>query len=154
MIESYQNAIEEFKRVDHLYHVSLKYTRTVDVIRSVIERMISTYENAIDAFLKCLKEEKKIDDLPGNPVGKGDLAKNKVENDEMRRYLDNYLKMRKILRCEYNKRDEFRRHVTMIVNYEGETLNIDIDKLKEYYDETKNFLMYVRNRVQVYRVDE
>ena len=63
MIESYQQATEEFKRIDHLYYVSLKYTRTVDVIRSVIERMISCYEAAIDSFLKCLKEEKKIEEI-------------------------------------------------------------------------------------------
>ena len=32
--------IEELKRVDHLVYVSLKYTRTVDVIRSIIDRLI------------------------------------------------------------------------------------------------------------------
>lgn len=154
MIESYQQAIEEFKRVDHLFHVSLKYTRTVDVIRSLIERIISTYEQAIDSFLKCLKEEKKIDEIPTNPVGKGALAKENCGDAELCRYLDNYLLLRKILRCEYTKRDEFRRHVTMTVNCEGQTLNIDIDKLKEYYDETKNFLIYIKSRVQCYKEEE
>jgi hypothetical protein len=148
MMESYTQAIEEFKRVDHLYHVSLKYTRTVDVIRSVIERLISTYEQAIDALLKCLKEEKAIDDIPSNPVGKGILAVERCDSEEIKRYLNNYLKLRKILRCEYTKRDEFRRHVTMTVTCEGEVLNIDIDKLKEHYDETRSFLTYVKGRIQ------
>jgi hypothetical protein len=151
MRESYERAIEDFKRVDHLYHVSLKYTRTVDVIRSVIERIISTYENAIDALLKCMKEEKEIEELPSNPVGKAELAKEKCGSEEFCKYIDTYLKLRRILRMEYTKREEFRRHVTMTVSFEGETLNIDIDKLKEYYDETKALIMHVKSRVQAYK---
>ena len=34
-------AKSELKRADHLIFVSLKYTRTVDVIRSIIERLIN-----------------------------------------------------------------------------------------------------------------
>ena len=153
MIESYKQSIEEFKRVDHLYYVTLKYTRTVDVIRSIIERFMSTFEYAIDALLKCMKEEKIIDEIPTNPVGKGLLAKEKCENEEICKYLDMYLELRKIIRLDYTKREEFRRHVTMIVELEGKTLNIDIDLLKEHYDETKMFLKYIKERVERYKDD-
>ena len=151
MIESYKQSVEEFKRVDHLYYVTLKYTRTVDVLRSVIERMISTFEQGIDAVLKCMKEEKIIDEIPTNPVGKSQLMHEKCNDNELRGYLDLYLKMRKIMRAEYSKREEFRRHVTMITQLEGETINIDIDLLKEYYDITKNFLTLVKKRVEKYK---
>ena len=39
----------------------------------------------------------------------------------------------------------------MIVDFEGETLNIDIDLLKEYYDEVGEFLRYIKYRVQDYK---
>ena len=44
MNEQLENTIEELKRVDHLFYVSLKYTRTVDMIKHVLERIISTHE--------------------------------------------------------------------------------------------------------------
>ena len=145
MIESYKESIEEFKRVDHLFYVSLKYTRTVDVIRSVVGRIISTFEYSIDALLKCMKEEKIIEDLPNNPVEKALLAKEKCGNEEMHEYFDNYLNLRKLMKAEYTKREEYRRHVTMIVNMEGKTTDIDIDLLKEYYEQVRKFLAAKRS---------
>lgn len=150
MINSYKQSIEEFKRVDHLFYVTLKYTRTVDVIRSVIERLISTFEYGIDALLKCMKEEKVIDEIPTNPIGKCELVKEKCNDDKLISYLNMYLELRKIIRAEYTKREEFRRHVTMIAQLEHSTVNIDIDLLKEYYDKTKKFLTYLKDRVHKY----
>ena len=153
MIESYKQSVEEFKRVDHLYHVSLKYTRTVDVIRSLIERLISTFEHGIDALLKCMKEEKAISEIPSSPVAKGTLMKEKCEDNEICQIIQEYLMLRKLMRAEYTKREEFRRHVTMIVDFEGQPFNIDIDKLKEYYDDAADFLKYAKTKVTDYRDD-
>jgi hypothetical protein len=132
----------------------LKYTRTVDVIRSVIERIISTYEHAIDSLLKCYKEEGIIEEIPKNPIGKAALIKEHCDEDKLCNYIENYLTLRKIMREEYTKREEFRRHVTMVLEYEGQTLNVDIDLLKEYYDETGEFLKYVRQKIEPYKNDE
>ena len=44
MNTSLSDAVEEIKRVDHLVFVSLKYTRTVDVIKSVVDRIISALD--------------------------------------------------------------------------------------------------------------
>ena len=153
MIESYKSAIEEFKRVDHLYYVTLKYTRTVDVIRSTIERLISTFEYAIDAVLKCLKEEKTIDEIPANAVGKANLAKENCPDESMHKYMDDYLELRRIMRAGFSRREEFRRHVTMIVNMDEGKKEIDIDLLKEYYDDTRKFLTYVKEMVNNYNDD-
>jgi hypothetical protein len=151
MIESYKQAIEEFKRVDHLFYVSLKYTRTVDIMRSVIERLIATFENSIDALLKCMKEEKQIVDIPDNPVGKAMIVKENDKDNDIQKYLDLYLMLRKIMRLEYSKREEFRRHVTMTVEYNEEPFEINIDVLEEYYNQTKKYLNYIKSRVECYR---
>ena len=42
----------ELKRVDHIIYVSLKYTRTVDVIKHAIDRMISAIDFWIGEFLQ------------------------------------------------------------------------------------------------------
>ena len=153
MIESYKQAIEEFKRVDHLYYVTLKYTRTVDVIRSTIERLISTFEYAVDAFLKCLKEEKVIGEIPMNPVGKVELAQNNVKNEDINRYMTDYLFLRRVMREDYTKREEFRRHVTMTVLIDNEEKEFNIDVLKEYYDDTRLFLTFVKEKVSKHKDD-
>ena len=49
MKESFDEAIQELKRVDHLFWVSLKYTRTVDVIKHVIERLINCIGFGLEA---------------------------------------------------------------------------------------------------------
>ncbi len=151
MIEKYSEALEEFKRVDHLYHVSLKYTRTVDVLRSVIERIIATYENAIQALLRCMKEEKEIDEIPANPVSSALLVQERYSSEPIVGSIDMYLRLRKLMRAPYTKREEYRRHVTMIIDFEGEEFNVDIDLLKEYYDITAEFLTHIKKRVEPYR---
>ena len=63
MKELLKDAKEELKRVDHLIYVSLKYTRTVDVIRNVIDRLISSFDFVADGLLQKALDEKKIKEI-------------------------------------------------------------------------------------------
>ena len=45
--ETIDLAYDELKRLDHLIFVSLKYTRTADMLKQVMKRMISFYEFVI-----------------------------------------------------------------------------------------------------------
>ena len=54
----------EVKRVDHLIYVSLKYTRTVDVLRNVTERIINAFEIGIEGLLKKVEKRRKKFDIP------------------------------------------------------------------------------------------
>jgi len=75
MKEELEKAWEEIKRVDHLIYVSLKYTRTVDVIKSVVERLIASIDHALESLLLYAKEKKMIKDIPKLPYQKADLVK-------------------------------------------------------------------------------
>ena len=70
-------AREELKRLEHIIYVSLKYTRTVDVINNALNRMVSTYDLIIEAFMEKALEEGKLDQIPKSPALKakkfGDL---------------------------------------------------------------------------------
>jgi hypothetical protein len=144
MEEALDNARQELKRVDHLFYVSLKYTRTADMIRHMIERLISTFSFGIDSLLEFAKAQKKINELPGNPIMRSQLVMSTFQSDDMSKYMALYLKLRKIMLAEYSKREEYRRHVTMTsVIDNGEVIEVDIDTLKEYYDTAKNFTDYV-----------
>ncbi|MDP6139220.1 MAG: hypothetical protein QGI89_03930 [Candidatus Woesearchaeota archaeon] len=155
MKEALYNAGQELKRVDHLFYVSLKYTRTADMMRHMIERLISTFSFGIDSLLKYAKEEKKIDEIPSNPMMRSKLLMETFTDEEFASYMNLYLKLRKILKADYSRREEFRRHVTMTCTIDkGEVTEVNIDILKEYYETAKNFVDYVERIVEGKEEDE
>ena len=144
MKEALDNAKEELKRVDHLFYVSLKYTRTADMMRHMIERLINAFSFGIESLLKYAKEEKMLGEIPTNPSMKCELLLKTLKDEELIGYINLYLKLRKIIRADYSKREEFRRHVTMISTIDnGEIIEVNIDVLKDYYETAKNFVKYV-----------
>lgn len=148
MKEALDSAIQELKRVDHLFYVSLKYTRTVDVIRSVVERLINALDFGIDSLLKHAKENKQVTNIPTNVGLKCALFKKiYADNSELLDYINFYLKLRKIIRAKYTKRQEYRRHVTMIADIDGEIVEVSIDVLKEYYDKAREFINFIRKTI-------
>jgi len=148
MKEALDNAITELKRVDHLFYVSLKYTRTADMMKHVMERMINSFSYCIESLLKHAQEAKKIQSIPENHALRCKLLLEISEDPEIKSFISFYLKLRKINRAEYTKREEFRRHVTMTVTIDnGEVIEVNIDVLKEYYDRTRDFVDYVRKIV-------
>ena len=149
MKEALDNARQELKRVDHLFYVSLKYTRTADMMRHTIERLINAFSFGVESLLKHAKEEKKIDEIPANPVMRCKLLLKNFTDEELTNYVDLYSKLRKIIKADYSKREEYRRHVTMAsVMENGEIVEVNIDVLKDYYDLAKNFIKYAERIIE------
>ena len=149
MKEALDNAKEELKRVDHLFYVSLKYTRTADMMRHMIERLINAFSFGTESLLKCAKEQKKIGEVPTNPKISAELLMKTFPDEETRKYMNLYLKLRKVIRADYTRREEFRRHVTMTCTIDnGEIVEINIDILKEHYEAAKKFVDYVERIVE------
>ena len=149
MEESLQDAAEEIKRAEHLFYVSLKYTRTVDVIRSLLERLISTFDHGMLSLLKYAKEKKKIQEIPPTPSSRCELLEKVFSKDlEIKQHLEMYLLFRKLIRVPYTKREEYRRHVTMISQLETSKFEVNIDTLEEYYNKTMDFLRLVAGVVK------
>lgn len=149
MKEALDNAKQELKRVDHLFYVSLKYTRTADMMRHLVERLINAFSFGIESLLKHAKEQKKIDEVPDNPATRCKLFSQTFTDEGLADYIALYLKLRKVIRADYSKREEYRRHVTMTCTIDnGEIVEINIDILKEHYDAAKNFIGYVERIVE------
>lgn len=149
MQEILENARDELKRVDHLIYVSLKYTRTVDVLKNVVNRIIESYDFMIEAMLKKLEDEHKIFEAPTAPHVRATTCMNTFNDPVITEHMQNYIKFKKLLRVEeYESINEFRRHVAMIAEIEGEEITINIDYLTEYFKTLKEFLKYVIDKVQ------
>ncbi|MEK6984149.1 MAG: hypothetical protein AABX33_06255 [Nanoarchaeota archaeon] len=146
MEDSFDKAVQELKRVDHLFWVSLKYTRTVDVIKNVIERLINCVGFGLEAVLKYAKEKKLTTSIPTNAGLRCDLLKKTFpDNLELNEYINFYLRLRKLSMAEYTRREEFRRHVTMVATIDkGEVVEVSIDSLKQDYEKTRKFIGFVK----------
>ncbi len=145
MNELLQSAMQELKRADHSIAVSLKYTRTVDVIKSIVERLINTIGCALDALLNHAKEQKKIAEIPSIPRLKVDQIKKIYADDKMIvDFCDFYLLLRRIDKAKFDRAQEYRRHVTMTAHLEGgESIEVTIDIISDYFEKSKDFLNYV-----------
>lgn len=135
---------EEMKRVDHIIYVSLKYTRTVDVIRHAIDRMISAFDHGMEAILQKVKRRRKTLEIPVQPIMKCNLVREIFKDDEeMNKFLDFYLLLRSLAKADYAKREEYRRHVTMISELDSGKKEINIDILNEYEKIMKDFVEHL-----------
>ncbi|MBI2137635.1 hypothetical protein HYU12_03895 [Candidatus Woesearchaeota archaeon] len=143
MPEILQNAREEMKRADHLLYVSLKVTRTVDVIKSMLERLINAIDAAVDTMLDYALKKKLIKEKPENLGLKGELAKTAFKDPKIAEMVDFGMRLKQINRAEYTRSKEYRRHVTMTAVTETGIVNVDIDTTKEYYNKTKEYIEYV-----------
>ena len=133
-MEYLDDAKEELKRVDHLIYVSLKYTRTVDILLNAISRMIDAYDFTFQAILEKALEEKKIEQVPITPIEKGNMVKNLYpEDDQMYDNVELCFLLRKLHRSNPEKEQEYRRHVTMKAIIDGREEIVNIDIITQYY---------------------
>ncbi len=146
MMQSLRDAIEEWKRVDHMIYVSLKYSRTVDVILNILTRMVEGYSFIVDSLLKHAKQQGLWDgDLGGSAIEKARKVKRIYNNDELiQENMELYLLLRKLLRAKNIEREnEYRRHVTMKTIIDGREEIVNIDIITNYYLFQRDFLKKV-----------
>lgn len=143
--EHFKNALEELKRADHLLFVSLKYTRTCDIMKHIVERLIASLDFMFLHILHRLKEQGKIHTIPSAPTAKAEFLKKFFKDDERLQDTSNfYLLLKRIDKAKFTRRQEYRRQVTMTAILDEEMFEINIDKIEEYFTKTKDFLGYVR----------
>jgi len=144
MLNQDSDAIQELKRADHLLYVTLKYTKTIDVIKNVIRRLINSCDYSIIDIMEWLKSKNKIEEIPLTPFGRAEEVKKRFRKIELIDFINFYLELKKIDRAEYTKKEEFKKNVRMIVmNENEESYEINIVKLYEFYERTVEFVRYV-----------
>lgn len=149
-----EDAKEELKRVDHQIYVSLKYTRTVDVLLNIISRMIDGYDFLLEALLKLAVEENKLESIPPSPIERGNTLKRLYEEDEQ--IIDNinlYFLLRKLFRSNPQRESEYRRNVTMRSVVEGREELVTIDIITNYYHFMLDFYKRVLDLVRAHGGD-
>ena len=144
MLQHDSDAREELKRADHLLYVTLKYTKNIDVIKNAIRRLINACDHSILDVMEWLKAKKKIDEIPLMPFVRAMEVRKRFRKIDLIEFIDFYLLLKKIDRAEYTKKEEFKKNVRLIaMNEDGESWEVNIEKLYEFFERTKDFVSYV-----------
>ncbi len=140
-----ERIIKEKISADHLLYVSLKYTKTCDVILNLINRWTIMLDNAVQGMLEKLKKNKKIKSIPLAPRQKIELIKLSLKKSpEVMKTMELYEFFKRIENLRTIREGEFRKDVRLrIIDGETETI-INLDKLKEYSAILESFISYVK----------
>lgn len=144
-----EEAKEELRRADHLLYVSLKYTRTVDILKSLVERLIACMDRCIMAILKLNVVRGRIPEIPKNVIARIETVNNLYPSPTIASLLNFYQVMRKLDKAEPVRSNEFRRGVRMNVILDDIVLELDIDNAEEYFKLTEMFFRITTKLVEL-----
>jgi hypothetical protein len=140
-----EDIIQEKISADHLLYVSLKYTKTCDVIMNLLLRWKKMIETSIEKSLEHAKKKKKISVIPTNPVGQIKEIREIFKKDkEFLEVIDLYEMFRKVKELRTERIGEFRKNVTLKIFYQGKEINVDLEKLKEYAEMLEKFISKIK----------
>ncbi len=130
---------EELKRADHSIFVTLKYTRTTDVIKNTIKRLISAFELATHRMLITLQKHKKIPEVP--PTSRKQSEEMLKVMPKWKDYLKLYEKLVKIDQSPYTKKEEYRKNVALIAQITPEVKEeVNMEALKQFFQKTVEYV--------------
>ncbi|VVB77744.1 Uncharacterised protein [uncultured archaeon] len=144
MSEALEKIIKEKISADHLLYVSMKYTKTCDVMINLLKRWKIMIDYAIDGLLEKAKKKKMIKSIPDAPRLKIDLVKETFKNKEVVEAMEIYEMFKLIDILNKTKEGEFRKGVCLRVTYKMKEIPINLDKLKEYSEILERFINYTK----------
>lgn len=137
------NVIKEKISADHLLYVSLKYTKTCDVIVNLLLRWKNMIEMSMDVLIeKAKKKWKPVPDAPRARLIQ--LKKIYSSVPVVVEVLEMYEFFRDIEKLDKVRESEFRKGVNLKVEYKGQTVNVNLDKLNEYAEVLERFISYLK----------
>ncbi len=140
-----EEVIKEKISADHLLYVSLKYTKTCDVILNLLLRWKNMIEKGMVLLIEKAKKDRKLASVPEAPRAKLVQLKNIYsKNPDITKTLELYELFRDIENLEKVRENEFRKGVNLKVFYKDKTININLEQLKEYAIILERFISYLK----------
>ena len=136
---------KEKKSAEHLLFASMKYTKTCDVMVNLLHTWRSMIELCVEAILEHAKKKKLIKVIPEAPRARIEVVELiSKKNPIVMKTMIFYLFLRRIDALEQLRRNEFRKNVTLEIIDGDKITEINMDKIKEWYELTEEFLKEVR----------
>jgi hypothetical protein len=145
MQETLEKIMKEKISADHLLYVSMRYTKTCDVMINLIKRWKIMIDYAFDGLLEKARRKKIIKVVPTAPKLKLDSIKEIFKkNPEVMVVVKEYEMFKLIETLQKTKEDEFRKGVCLKVLYQGNEIQVNLVKLKEYSEILERFINYIK----------
>jgi hypothetical protein len=136
-----EEIIQEKISADHLLYVSLKYTKTCDVIMNLLLRWRKMIDTSINALLKHAFKKGKLKEIPDNAVGKIIAIKKLLKKDEnFLNTIEFFIILKKLEELRTERIGEFRKNVSLKIMYKGEEINVNLEQLKIYAEMLEKFI--------------
>lgn len=140
-----EEIIKEKISADHLLYVSLKYTKTCDVIINLLSRWKVMIEKGMDVLIQRAKKSKQWKPVADAPRAKlVQLKRIYADDPTISEALILYELFRDIETLEKVRENEFRKGVNLKVTYRGQIINVNLDKLKDYSTVLEKFISSLR----------
>lgn len=146
MEERLERIIQEKISADHLLYVSLKYTKTCDVMVNLLKRWKIMIDHSVEAILEKARRKKMIKVIPTAPKLQMDLIKELFSKDpKIMEVVEIYPMFKLIDTLKKTREGEFRKGVCLRVFYKGDFVVINMDKLMEYAGQVESFINSTRD---------
>lgn len=140
-----EEIIKEKISADHLLYVSLKYTKTCDVILNLIARWKSMIELSFNALIAKGVKEKKIPSMPGSPKERIEFMKKYFKKQEaVQEIVPMYIFFKRIPDLNKTREGEFRKNVNLKIIEPNKVTDINLEKLAEYSAVVERFISEVK----------
>ena len=143
-----EEIIKEKTSADHLLYVSLKYTKTCDVILNLLARWKSLIELSFDALLENGVEAGKIPVMPTNPKQRIEFMRKYFKKlDVVQDVIPLYIFFKRVPDLKKTREGEFRKNVNLKVFIGTKVTEINMDMLAEYHDVVDKFVTEVKKNL-------
>ncbi len=132
--------VRELKRhlnsIEHMIYVSCKFTRTTEMLRKVVETIVTGYEMFFGVSYNIFvnEEEKHM------VTDKIQVLKTGFMNHGMEIDLSDYFLLKRLLMTEFESIGQYRKNLCMVSYVDGEEYIINMMKLLEYYNHLKEIV--------------
>lgn len=136
-----EEIIQEKISADHLLYVSLKYTKTCDVIMNLMLRWRKMIETCIDHILIKAHKDGKIEAIAENAIKKmKQIREIFADNKEFLKVIEMQMMLRKLETLKTERIGEFRKNVALKIQFKGKEINVNLEQLKIYAEMMENFI--------------
>jgi len=143
--EALEKIMKEKISADNLLYVSMKYTKTCDVMINLLKRWKIMMYYAFEGLLEKAKKKKIIKSIPDAPKLKIDLIKETFKkNEEVMNAVEIYEMFKIIDSLNKTKEGEFRKGVCLTITYKWKEISVNLEKLKEYAEILERFINYTK----------
>ena len=140
-----EDIIKEKISADHLCYVSLKYTKTCDVILNLLLRWRKMIDTSINSLLNYYKKKKKISAVSLNVVGRIEQIKKLFKKDDnFLEVIKFYEMLRKVEELRKERVGEFRKNVALKIFYQGKEIVVNLEQLKIYAEMLEKFISTIK----------